>query len=110
MDNTVEVQASFAAIAIVDIKPSQNNAQRSKVEAVEVRLELSDNMEESQYFDKENVFTKDGVNALLNGFIQGLATVAKTSETKGLSSFEGMRDRILAELNKTFDMVKEMKG
>ena len=103
------VGASFAAIAVIDIVPNPDK-KSSRVEACELHLETSNNVDDSKYFQSETVFTKEGVKALTYAFIHGLATAAKKSELSGFSTFDEARETTLKELNRVFDYVKTMEG
>jgi hypothetical protein len=94
----------FAMSGLVTIH-CQTDGKKSKLKEVKFNLDVTPNLDRKQYLDAEGMPTKDGVKALTQCFVQGLAgNIHAAHQRNQWDSAEHMRYAI-AELEKAFVQV-----
>jgi hypothetical protein len=88
----------FTAISRLTMEP---DGARSKVESIELRLELSNNLDNKMYLNK-GVPTKDGTKALTVALIAGLTANIHTAHKNGWWKDHEHMEYIIKHLNEGF--------
>lgn len=95
---------TFTAVSQIELS-YEKGSKTSKHKATNIRLEISDNLDETQYLDKEGRPTKEGSRCLTQALVQGLiGNIHHAHQAGWRDSAEHLR-YVISELERGFVQV-----
>lgn len=102
------MEFSFDARVVVTMD-HKNGSKTSSHVATDFNLDVSSNLERSQYLDEDDLPTKEGSRTLTLTLVQGLIGNIHFSESKGYKNSATHLREIITELEKGFASVASVK-